>query len=303
MIAAHIAQMVALACGLAYLGLSGHVGTRPEELAQDEATLKSAGFASTGPDLVRFFRARTLSDADLDRLRTCVKQLGDKSYQVRQKAQKDLITAGPLVTPLLKEALGDADLEVASRVKRCLERLSLQNDTPLALAALRLIAARKPDGAMHALLAHAPFVADIEVEDTLVTTLAAISLRGTKNDRTAADIIVQALTEKAPASRAAATAVVARAGLPQRRLAHAALKDPDARVRWRAAEGLFVARDDRTISALIALLDDAPLKIAWQAEELLWRIAGDKAPTLGVGEGAAGVRGKVRLAWDDWYKN
>src|SRR5262249_12880773 len=215
MIAAHIAQMVALACGLAYLGLSGHVGTRPEELAQDEATLKSAGFASTGPDLVRFFRARTLSDADLDRLRTCVKQLGDKSYQVRQKAQKELITAGPLVTPLLTEALGDADLEVASRLKRCLERLSLEKDTPLALPALRLTAARNPDGPAEALLDHAPFVADAEVEDALVTTLAAIGLRNTQSGRTADDVIVRALTEKPPASRAAATAVVARAALPQ----------------------------------------------------------------------------------------
>src|SRR5262249_55061734 len=32
-------------------------------------------------------------------------------------------------------------------------------------------------------------------------------------------------------------------------------------------------------------------------------VAGEKSPPMGLGEGVAGVRGKVRAAWDDWFKN
>src|SRR5207249_425457 len=52
--------------------------------------------------------------------------------------------------------------------------------------------------------------------------------------------------------------------------------------------------------ALIALLEKGPAALAWQAEDILFRIAGPetKVPALGSDADAA----KCRRAWDDWWK-
>lgn len=293
-------QLVALACVLLPVESKGRAQQPAENpSAADESTLKHAGLSTDDAALLRLVRERTLSDAEMARLRGLIKQLGDKAYQLRQKASKELVSAGRPVVPLLNEALKDADLEVASRVKRCLEQIELKNDTPVVLAAVRLLAARKPAGAVETLLAYAPFVVASEVEEEVVTTLAALGLQGGKAEEAA----IKALTDEAAARRAAGVAVVARsADTKQRQAAHALLKDVDARVRWRATQGLFLARDQRSIPALIELLHDSPLNLAWQAEELLGRLAGEKAPTVGLGHGTAELRQKARLAWTAWYQ-
>jgi PQQ-like domain len=53
---------------------------------------------------------------------------------------------------------------------------------------------------------------------------------------------------------------------------------------------------------LIALLIDAPLPLSWQAEELLFRLAADGAPTVSVGSGDAEARKKCRAAWTAWWR-
>jgi hypothetical protein len=79
------------------------------------------------------------------------------------------------------------------------------------------------------------------------------------------------------------------------------LRDADADVRLRAAQGLTAAGVTEAVPVLIGLLTDGPPETAWRAEELLERLAGKEAPPLAAtGEGAA--RARWRDAWAGWWR-
>src|SRR5262249_45738652 len=156
----------------------------------DEATLKAAGLSTDGASLVNFFRKRSLTEADLDKLRELIKKLGDDEFKVREQATEDLLAAGRLVIPLLKEAVNDPGLEISRRAERCLEQLEKSNDAPVVLAAARLLGAKKPAGAAEVILVHLPFVEDPLAEEELITSLAATALTKGKAD----EVVVKALS-------------------------------------------------------------------------------------------------------------
>src|SRR4051812_2563080 len=64
------------------------------ELSRAEKTLKDADIATDGPGLLAFFKARTPTPADRQRIAKLVPQLGDESFDVRDQASKELIAAG-----------------------------------------------------------------------------------------------------------------------------------------------------------------------------------------------------------------
>src|SRR6202020_2054013 len=82
--------------------------------------------------------------------------------------------------------------------------------------------------------------------------------------------LINALGDRSPARRALAGCIVARTGSKeQKERAHLLLKDMDATVRLRTAQGFLAALDKTSIPTLIDLLDTTQVPIAWQAEELL----------------------------------
>jgi hypothetical protein len=116
--------------------------------------------------------------------------------------------------------------------------------------------------------------------------------------------VVAALGDQHALRRAAAAHVVSRAAAAgQRRRAARLLNDPDARVRYEAAAGLALAGDRAAVPALLALLTEAPLPLALQAEDLLYVAAGDSPPavTLGCGDTEARRR-RCREGWEAWWK-
>src|SRR5690349_22953187 len=62
---------------------------------EDEQLLKSSGVLTDGQGLLEFFRARTLTAADSERVSDLVRRLGNRSFPVREKASADLVTLGP----------------------------------------------------------------------------------------------------------------------------------------------------------------------------------------------------------------
>src|SRR5439155_24686324 len=117
--------------------------------------LKDAKLSTDGPALLDFFRKQTLKDADRDKIQALVRQLGDDSFDVREKASAGLVALGNGARPFLEKALGDPDLEVSRRAQDCL-RLIIENGSGIAVpsAAARLLALRKPAGAAEVLLAY-----------------------------------------------------------------------------------------------------------------------------------------------------
>jgi hypothetical protein len=82
------------------------------------------------------------------------------------------------------------------------------------------------------------------------------------------------------------------------------LEDPEPRVRFEAAAALVRAGHKEAVPVLAALLTDAPLPLACQAENILFWAAGDQpAPEAALGPGDAVARRKSRDAWEAWWKN
>ncbi|SRR5258708_18343385 len=264
------------------------------DYAEDEKLLTAAGLPFDGPGLLEFFRKRTLGEAEVKRLSLLIPQLGDNDFGKRQKASDDLAAAGPPALPYLRQALSDADQEVQRRARECIAAIEKGPNAARAAAAARLLRAKRPKDACGVLLAFLPFADDEDVKEAITTTLMMLGVRDSRVE----DTLATALTDKTPAKRAAAAMIVGRSGTAdQRKAVQSLLTDPSFEVRIAAAQGLAAARDKNVAPALAVLLTEAPPPIAQQAEDLLQRMAGDKAPTV-TWEDAK--RQPCRDAWEAW---
>jgi len=80
------------------------------------------------------------------------------------------------------------------------------------------------------------------------------------------------------------------------------LKDSDPQVRLRAALALATAHERDALPVLIDLLPQLPQTGAWQAEDLLLRLAGEQAPLIDLGHDDAAHR-QCRDAWLVWWRD
>jgi outer membrane protein assembly factor BamB len=268
-----------------------------EQRAADEQILRAARVGTDGPALLEFIRKRTITDARRFNIPNLIRRLGDDSFAVRQKASADLAALGPVALPLLRAALKDPDVEIARRAEECIRLIEQEYNATVVPAALRLLADRKPAGAVDALLTFAPFADDEAVAEEVRAALAALAVRDGKPE----PAVVAALTDTAPAKRAAAAVALTRAGVASERAAiRKMLADPDAQVRLQVALALAAARDRDAVPVLIALLAELPPGDAWQAEEFLYRLAEDRSPPAAAGSDEAG-RKRFRDAWKEWW--
>lgn len=279
--------------------------TYKDAAAADEAIVKGQKLETDEPSLLEFLRRRTLGPDDQKRLQKLVDELGDPAYAVRTKASKQLVKEGMPAIAFLKPALDDLLLERSQRAKRCIEEIRKGPGPALPIAVVRLLcrpASNKdhtPAAAIRVLLAYAPFADDETVEEEVLTALTLLNVRDSKID----PLIPDALTDTLPVRRAAAAHVLGRVGSKDQVVAlRKTLEDPSPIVRYRAAQALLVAKDKEGVPPLIALLNDGPVGTLWQVEESLQRLAGDKAPTETVGDGAAEKRKAAVKAWDKWWQ-
>src|SRR5687767_7926998 len=114
-----------------------------DPIARDEQTLRDARLGTDGPALLEFFRKRTAKDVDLTKVKALIRQLGDDSFEVREKASAQLMALGATAAPYLKDALKDPDIEIVRRAEEILRRVGEGSSGALVDAAARLLAARK----------------------------------------------------------------------------------------------------------------------------------------------------------------
>jgi hypothetical protein len=291
-------MLVLLIVGLA-AGLVPPRAAEPNPVAVDEQTLKDAKVASDGPGLLAFLRKRGISDADLARLKKLIRDLGDDSFETRQKASAKLVEAGAVAVPLLREALKDPDIEIKRRAENCLRRIEETTvSAAVVAAAVRLLAVRKPDGAAAALLAFIPFAEDDLVAEEVRGALAAVCVREGKAD----DAVVAALVDKSAARRAAAGVALAKAGLAaQKQAVRKLLQDKDPHVRLHVALALARAKDKDAVPVLIELLAVLPTEQIGPAEDFLYQLSGENLPDAVSGTDDT-ARRKYRDAWAAWWK-
>jgi HEAT repeat protein len=280
--------------------------SRPVEGAEDTAALddqflRAAKVQTDAAGLLDFFVKHSLTPAQQEQLVNTVRQLGSPTFRTRSRASLELIAVGPPARPALRGLLRDADIEVARRAEFCLEEINRRPDSDPAVpsAAIRLLALRKPAASVRTLLLYAPFNDDESVEEELLTALKKLGFPKGMVD----PCLPPLLQDPSPARRAAAAYVLGRSvSAPERAEVRKLLADTDPRVRLRAAQGLVAGKDKSGVPILIALLGDSPLGITWKAEELLYRMAGERAPTGSLGDGSPPARQKYRDLWADWWR-
>jgi hypothetical protein len=270
-----------------------------DALKADEKVVREAGFDTDKASLLDFFRKRSLTDAQRQECLDLIPKLGSSIYDERKHASRELVRHGRTSIPLLKDALKNADAEIVRRAKDCLEQIDEGN--PVApVAAARLLLQRAPDDAMPVLLDYLPYAAgDQEVEDLQAALIEACALPEKVHPA-----LRSALRDELTVRRATAAYVLGRKGTTADRDAvRKLLADKDCVVRYRAAQGLIAAADKSAVPALFSLLEDAPVSLAWQVEDMLYGLAEDAGPTAGIAaEPDAADRRKCRELWAAWWK-
>jgi HEAT repeat protein len=268
------------------------------EIAFNERILKEAGIVPDGPGLLAYFRARVVRDEDLERLKIAVRRLGDDNFELREKASQELLAAGRMALPLLRPALTDPDPERVRRAETCIEDIERFPFATVVTAAAQLISTRPPPGAAEALLASLPWIDDEALREAIHSALSATGVQ----DGKVVQVLVTAASDKEAVRRAAAAHVLGGAGPEQRRQALRLLADADVSVRFYAACSLLRGGEGGAVPALLAQLTEAPLPLAWRAEDLLCRLAGEKMPSISPGNWDEASRRKCRDGWEAWWK-
>ncbi|MBL8793091.1 MAG: HEAT repeat domain-containing protein, partial [Planctomycetia bacterium] len=287
--------LVALPLFAVLVSLVGGAG--PDSSSQDERTLQAAKVAMDGPGLLDVLRKRTLPETESGKIKQLIKLLGDDSFEKREQATEDLVRLGNQAEGLLQQALKDPDVEVSRRAEECLRRIKSGAGASVETAAIRMLGRQKPAGAAEALLGYLPFAPNYLIGEEVKDVLASVAMKDGQPDKA----MLAALTDKSPLRRSAAAVALVRAGgADEQKTVRLLLKDGDPTVRVQVALALAEARDKEAIPVLIELLAEASRGIGWQAEEVLYRLAGEQAPkaSLGINEES---RKKCRDAWADWW--
>lgn len=293
------ARIVGVVAGLIGLVVTFSGAGADERPDPDEKLLHEAGAGTSGPALLDFFRRRTLSDATRREIVRLVEQLDSNQFQDRQQASQKLIGIGPAALPALRRATVGQSLELTRRAGHCIREIENGTIMGLPAAAARVLRARKPDGACAVLFDFLPFADDEGTEEVVLAVLADLGMRDGKPDAG----IVSAADDPLPVRRMAAAALLARAPEAEYRMAaRKLLQDPEARVQVYVARSLLAVQDKSAVPRLLALIDDGPVDVARQADNLLCRIAGERVPQFELVGADVLARGKCRDAWTAWWR-
>jgi HEAT repeat protein/outer membrane protein assembly factor BamB len=253
-----------------------------------------------GESLLAALRKRTLTAEDRAKVRDLLGRLSSGDFATREAASKALFALGRRSLPQLQEAAKekDKDIEAARRARQLIDRIEQEPSHHLPVAAVRLLAVRKPAGSVAALLAYLPFAEDENLATEVQKSLTALALHDGKLD----PVLLRTLSDTQPQMRAiAAEALIQGGGAEGRAAARKLLKDDAPAIRMRVALALAMARERDGVTVMIDLLPVLPADQVGQVEEALYQLAGDTAPDVPLGAGAAEKK-KCRDAWAAWWK-
>ncbi len=270
----------------------------PDTTALDEKTLRDVGLKVDGPALLDYFRQRTFPETNPKQVAQLLRQLGDDRFPVREKAFASLLNIGSGALVALRQAASDPDAEISRRAHELWQRIEAKAEPAIQVATARLIGRGQPPGAAEVLLNYLPFAADLGVVEEVSRALAKVAVRDGKPE----PMIVDSLQDKLPVKRGAAAEALTRARIKDLQPAvRQLLKDAEPMVRLRTAMALLELKEVEVLPVLVDLLGVLGPEQLWPVEEVLVRLAGDKAPTVSLGSDEA-ARKACRQAWSDWLQ-
>jgi HEAT repeat protein len=252
---------------------------------------------TSGELLLRELQSRTLTDEELDRAHALLRKLESEKVEARGTAAQDLVALGPRVSPLLRRAVQQGHPRVGPAAARCLDSIEREfPPIPLPEALFRMLALRRPAGTAAALLAFLPCAEDEEMVDRIERVLGSVGVE----DGKAEEALVKALEDRHGIRRAVAAVALWRGHADVLPAVRKVLADKDVEVRRRVAGELASAGDKGAVATLVALLETLPEERAWEIEEQLERLAGDKAPAV-ITESPVNWK-SVAGAWKQWWQ-
>jgi HEAT repeat protein len=265
----------------------------------DENLLREANIGTDNASLLALLGRQSENDGELPHLDRLIQRLGSPDFQEREDATARLVAMGLVTLPSLRKAVNDQDPERARRAEDCVSKLEQDDSWTFALPAVRLLVRRKAPGTVEALVRYLPFVVDDETEEGIWYGVSELVEAAGK----APPVLVRSLTDPLAGRRAVAACLVGRwGGEEERRQVQKLLHDADSTVRLRAAQGLLAGKGKEGIPTLIDLLQEPAIQVAWQAEELLHWVGGERAPKAVVGAGEKAARQKCKAAWEKWWQ-
>ncbi|HTU90121.1 MAG TPA: hypothetical protein VMF69_08610, partial [Gemmataceae bacterium] len=252
---------------------------------------------SDGPMLLAAIGKHTLTPDKRRQFQDLLCQLGSDDFKVRENASQQLLAFGRLALPRLRKAIKNSDAEVARRAKMLIERIETGPDERLPIAVLRLLAVRKPAGAVEALLAYLPFAEDDIREDEVRKSLIFL----TRRDGQLNPALLRGLADTQAKVRAVAAEALIEGGGEGRAAVRKLLQEDEPSVRLRLALAIARAGEREGVSVLIDLLPLLAAEEYDQAEEGLYQLAGDTAPEMPKGAESDDKK-KCRDAWAAWWK-
>jgi len=291
--------LVGAICLLVFYSLSPGQETGNDGVADDEKLLRAADVPVEGKGLLDFLRGQVPTAGDQKEVETLFRQLDSASFKVRQAASIGLIAMGPKMVPVLKRLLQTGPpLEVRRRAEGCLLAVHKKYSPAVTAAAVRLVKARKPDGACAALLEFAPFAPDDMVAEEVLEAVTVVGVVEKKVE----PVLERALRDPQVRRREIAALLVGRFGTPaQRKAVGELLDDKDLAVRFRAAQGLIGAGTREALPVLVESLRQGPEGLAELAEEILLQAAGTTAPKIRFAAERP-ERDKCHQAWKQWLQ-
>ena len=250
-----------------------------------------------GTGLLDEIKKRTLSEDDLSRVDKLIEQLGDDVFEDRQKAEEELKKMGAKILPLLRLAKNNPDLEIRNRTQKLVESIEADKTPPLAVNVPRLIALRKPKGAVETILAYLPFADDPTILDELQLALNAVAYSGDKPH----PALVKAVSDKASSRRAAAGVALCAGPLgEQMPLIRKLLTDKEPAVRAKVALALAEAKEPEAVPVMIKLIGETNSDLTAPLEDYLVRLARDAGPKDLDGDDKRKQRSE---AWAKWWES
>jgi HEAT repeat protein len=265
----------------------------------DIEVLRKAKVRRDNDSLVRMLLSCRLDDVDTAQRDKLIGQLGSGKFKEREDAGKELVAMRFAAVSALQKALTDPSAEVRRGAQRCLDAIGMMPDRDTILAAVRLMMERESPKLLETLLQYLPSAPDEDVAEDVAYDIDQLAFK----DNRIHPAVLPTLADKHPTRRALAGCIVGYRGTAEQRAEVAKLlKDADALVRLRAAQGLLAAKQKDGLSVLVALLTEGPRDIAWQAEELLRYVADKTSPNAFVGFDDEKQRQACRVAWAGWLK-
>lgn len=259
-----------------------------------ERVRRAANIGTDAKSLISYLDKAGGKDKELARIDDLIHRLASGA---EEQARAQIVSLGAAALPGLRAARF-ADPDAARRLRECIQGIERSYAWAEQQSAVKVLLTHKEPETFAALLRFLPYTADEAVEEDIWFGLYALA----KEQPKLRSELVKHLEDPLPSRRALAGFLLARLGdLQQRKAATQLLEDAQALVRLRVAQGMLGSKDRRGMPALLKLLPDPSLEVAWQAEELLRWSAGDDAPALTVGAGGSDARAKCRKAWTTWW--